>query len=235
MDLNIIVAEKTNELIENGTIEKLICEQLERTIKSGIEDALKSYSDFGREISKRIESSINLSLRHVSIPEYNNFIADVVHRQYSKLMNETAIDQLNKQISKQIIEVKKEDNITTLFNKIEEAWEGAAREADCDVIEIEHSFNDENSYLIINVKHPEYKFYNVQISLSNSKYKDSDTWTISRINADETEVTGHPLNAAGSYLESVAKIAYQYYAMQTEFTIDSDYEIEDIYLGGEYD
>ncbi len=231
MDLNIIVAEKTQEMVENGTVEKMIVEKIESTIKQGIDDALRSYSDFGRSISEKISQSIQQASRHVTIPVYNQFIADIVQEQYSKVLNESAVEHLNKLISDKIITVNKEENLAVLFEKIEELWREEAQEKCYDAIDVEHSYNDDDTWLKLVFKHPQFSFYNVEVILYTSEYKDSDTWNIGSIKVNDKRISGHPLNAAGVLMDEVGRIIYQYYAMQTEFTIDPDYEIEDIYVG----
>ena len=89
-ELNDIVVEKTAEMINDGTVEKMISDNLEKTIGACVADALKSHSDFGRAISEKIEESIQCAGRDIEIPEYNLFIAQVVKDKFTQVLKEQA-------------------------------------------------------------------------------------------------------------------------------------------------
>ena len=72
-ELSTIVTEKITSLIDNGDIESIISKKLEMTIEDCINDAMRSYSDFGQAIKSKIEESINFSLKEIKFPEIRMF------------------------------------------------------------------------------------------------------------------------------------------------------------------
>ncbi len=67
-ELNEIVTTKLTTMIDDGSIEKMIEERLEKLMQETIKSAMESYSDFGKSLTRTIESSIGISLSKVSFP-----------------------------------------------------------------------------------------------------------------------------------------------------------------------
>jgi len=73
MDIQKEIESAATRLIESGKIEKTIEAVLEETIKQGITQALKSYSDFGKQIEEAIKKAVNIS--NVDFPDYNKLVS----------------------------------------------------------------------------------------------------------------------------------------------------------------
>ncbi|WP_183192818.1 hypothetical protein [Brevibacillus nitrificans] len=55
MDLNLMINDSLARLKEAGFVEKIVKSHLEKTTESVVSDSLRSYSDFGKNLSKQVE------------------------------------------------------------------------------------------------------------------------------------------------------------------------------------
>jgi len=60
-----IVSQKVGAMVKDGTIDGLIQDQLMKTIKECIADAFRSYSPFGKMLSKKIDEAIQAGGRDI--------------------------------------------------------------------------------------------------------------------------------------------------------------------------
>lgn len=230
MDINIIVAEKTQALIQSGLIDKTIEEAITKTIQSNVAEVLSPYSKFSRGIKEKIEHAVSGVDRHVSLPEYNLFIADLVKEQYVKVMNDEAASHLAEVVKSKIKPMTKRLKISELLEEIEEAWRDEALENGDEYISIQSKENDDGSAIYVDMKHPGYGdditivFYNFK----HGEPEDRDLFHIGYLKIGEAPVTGHPYYKPAHCLSGASDILYQYYAMGTKFEMDT--EFEDIYV-----
>jgi hypothetical protein len=227
-ELNEIVINKTSEMINDGTVESLITERLEKTIAESIDSAMKSYGEFGKAITQKIKSSIQCAGQDIILPEYNQFIKKVVEDKFAQVLEKNAVPHLTELIEDVIKPVKKEAKISELLNKIEELWGDIAREEGNDCINIETEENDDGTALYVSLQNPEWDDETIKVTFYSFK-RDEGLWHIGYINDDGTRITGKPINKAKTHTNGVTDMIYKYYAMGTKFEMDT--EIEDIYVG----
>lgn len=87
-------------MIDSGKVEEIIKAKLEKTVESAIDDALRSYSDFGKGLTKHIESSLKVDFSNCNLQEYGQTVLKMVEGLVNKHVQESAqaklLDQLNK-------------------------------------------------------------------------------------------------------------------------------------------
>jgi len=225
-----IVNAKTFAMIEDGSIERMIAEQLTNTIAGGVKEALRGYSTFGKVINEKIETAIQCSARNIELPDYNLFVAEVIQNEYSKVLQVEAVSHLKDLVSKKMKPVEKEAKISQLLAHIKESWKEAAIEYRCEYIEIETDTNDDGTAIYCTIKHPEYDWQNIKVTFYNWSHNKEDTWHIGYIREDDRHINGKFSNRAESATSSVGTKLLQYYAMGTEFEMDQ--ELGDIYVAG---
>jgi len=225
-ELKNIVNSKIQEMITDGTIENMISEKLHDTIQSCVSDSLKSYSDFGQSIKTKIEESIGICGRDMTLPAYNLFIQQTVNKYYSQAIYKNISEQMETLIADIITPVTKTAKSSQLLNAIEKAWTEETREVGNEFIKITTTYNDEDTAMYVHLHHPEYDFYDLKFTLYNfTRASQPDNgWHIGYINIDGKHLTGSYISQAGEHLDSVAELLFQYYAMGTVFTIDQDFE-----------
>lgn len=223
-ELSEVVSAKINEMIETGKVEEMIADKLEETIKESVNSAMRSYSDFGKAITDKISESIQTAGRDIKIPSYNRFIADVVTEKFTQVLEENAASHLAEVIEESIPAIKKEAKASDLISYIQERWSDEARENDRDTLEIESEENSDGTALYVTLKKPNEDY--IKVSFYN--FRNQGAWHIGYINERDNVITGRPINIAATYMDDVTKRLYQYYAMQTVFEMDAEFEEIDI-------
>lgn len=85
MEIEKVVHEEFAKLVESDFIRTQIKETLEKTMKEAIRNTLQSYSDFGKEMEKKVKEALGLGGLGFSLPEYNQLVStwvmEIVNRQ----------------------------------------------------------------------------------------------------------------------------------------------------------
>lgn len=89
MELEKVVQDEFNKIVENGTVQKLIANRLEKTLDDIIEDSLRSYSDFGKNLKTLIGEAIKVDLTKLSLLDYNTIVTSIVKEQLDKTLFES--------------------------------------------------------------------------------------------------------------------------------------------------
>lgn len=97
-ELQQVVNESIQAMIDDGTVEKIIKDKLHDTIKSAIDSAMRSYSDFGKALEKHIETSLSVDFSNVNLDEYNHTIKGLIEGIVNKHYIAEARDKLAKQL-----------------------------------------------------------------------------------------------------------------------------------------
>lgn len=224
-ELQEIVNQKIKSMIEDGSIEALIGKNIENTIGESVKEALRSYSDFGKTITEKIKEALQCAGRTVEFPAYNLFIKEVAEKAFIKVLNEEAVTHLTDLIGTIIEPVKKNAMISELFDEIRENCGNEERGRGADKIAITSSEADSGDAIYVKIK-TEYETINV--SFYNFKHNDEDTWHIGYIREDNKPMTSKVINLADRVYHSISHILFKYYAMQTEFELDEEFEDIDL-------
>lgn len=145
MNLENSIKDVITQKLEDGTVEKLIGEELEKGIRSSLESLFRSYGDAGKVIEKKIESVIVPYLESYDYSKYITKLDDVL----VEILQNTTLD--NRKILsnfKDLMEHKEieEIKVSEIFNK----WmEYVADEIDTSDLEVE--IEDDVSYESVEV------------------------------------------------------------------------------------
>lgn len=77
-ELELAIVAAFNTMAENGTIQKIVEEKIKKTVDSILDDALRSYSDFGKELSKTIREGLNVDMRQLGLVGYNDIVLKII-------------------------------------------------------------------------------------------------------------------------------------------------------------
>lgn len=75
------VTESFNKIIESRVIEAAIEKKLTETIGAIIDSELRSYSDFGKQLSEHVKSALQVDFSHLGLASYNDIILKMIRRQ----------------------------------------------------------------------------------------------------------------------------------------------------------
>lgn len=107
-ELNDLIVARMNNMTETGAIEKLIDTQLQESVKDILKNSLRSYSDFGKAVTEKLEASLACAVSKVSFPEYSHFISTAVVDCVSAHMSEQVVAGIKEQIGEILQPVPKE-------------------------------------------------------------------------------------------------------------------------------
>jgi hypothetical protein len=229
-ELNEVVTHKIAAMTEDGSIEKLIEQNIEKTIAEIIKSSLQTYGEFGKALSAKVEESMHIAGYNIELPKYTNFILEVVKTQFIKVLDENAVSYLNENISKIIEPVEKQSSFSKLLAEIEEAVGDYAREAGKELIEIKEDENSVGNSIYVTFNDPD-DFYIVKATFYNFNKDKESLWHIGYINQNNKCITRKFSSEAGVAMGSITNILYKYYLMGTNFERDVDFE--DIYVGND--
>ncbi len=226
-ELQQIVNEQINVIVTSGSIEQMIAEKLNATIKESVRETMQSYGSFGKSIKSKIEESINSSLSNITIPEYNKFICEMVMECYTQAMNETSKAHIKELLDKHLAPVAKEMTAQQLLEQIEQYWQEDARENDHHKINI--AWNRRTKAIYMKAINPEYEDQSIEVTFYNHREDDSNTYHIGYINEDKKQISGCITGA--TYALGLAGFFYKLYCAQTKITGFDDVYGDDIYVG----
>ncbi|WDI05236.1 hypothetical protein PUW25_25850 (plasmid) [Paenibacillus urinalis] len=120
MDLNALINQQLVNLQEEGYIETVVKEQLKSTIKSVIENSLRSYSNFGKELEKQVEESLNVNLKSLDVPSYNHVVLNMIKQEIDRSIHEVGSAKLKEQLEDMLGTGKNEYKLSELIQEMVE-------------------------------------------------------------------------------------------------------------------
>lgn len=94
MNIENCVQEKFQEIVSSGFIEEQIKKALEKTVAESIEESLRSWSDFGKELKSKISEAVKIEKLELKLPEYNQLVCNWI----IEMINDQLIADSRKQI-----------------------------------------------------------------------------------------------------------------------------------------
>jgi len=230
-DIRQAAMDKLTEMGEDGTIEKMIAEQVEKTIGGIVADVLRPYGEVGKAMREAVGNALQFDAAKVDLPSYNKFLADVVRTQYECHIQENAAEHLAELVGQVLTPVEKRAKMSQLMEEIEEELGDAAREEGLDEIRIEVedgvSSSAERLELVI---HPPYHGDKTRVTFYNWNHdNDPAGWHIGYINYGGRVLTAAAVAMAGHCGGALVQRLFKYYAMGTRF--EMDVQPESIYVG----
>ena len=227
-ELNELTAQKMNELCTNGTLESMIEDSLKKMLKEQVESATRSYSDFGKAIGEKVNKSINASLSHVKLPEYNNFIKELIVSAYNDSLKKQAQTQIIDVIGDQLRCVPAEINFETLSDKVKSYWRDESDSKE--YVDLEWNEHGDES-IEITFKHPQYDWYNFKVIFYRFHSDAEKGWFIGYIQSGKSK-TGSAELATSSH--DLLGYFYKLYAARTYIIDLHENKDEDIFIGHNY-
>lgn len=130
MDLNLIVNSTLTDLKADGYVEKIVKEQLEKTLKDIVEDSFRSYGDFGKTLKKEIKKQMDINLENLDIPSYNQVILNTIKVELEHSIHEEGAKKIQEQMQELLGTSKEEYKLSDLIREIVEQ--------DCELNELDY-------------------------------------------------------------------------------------------------
>lgn len=124
MDLNVMINDSLAKLHEEGFVEKIVKSHLEKTIESVVSDSLRSYSDFGKNLSKKVEEVLQINLDKLDIPSYNQLILATITDHLNAVVHEQGVNRMKEQLDSILLTSKEEYKLSEIMEELSEEIEG---------------------------------------------------------------------------------------------------------------
>ncbi len=211
-ELNELIVARMNNMTESGAIQQLIDKQLEDSVKDILKNSLRSYSDFGKAVTEKLEASLSDAVSKVSFPEYSHFISAAVVDCVSAHMNEHVVAGIQEQIKEVLQPVPKEITgekfLSELGRFFDHSSDGVEFE-DGPYILPEWSMNSGETAVYMKVED--------QFKVTFYDFKQNGSWYIGYIEDDrERHITADLGGATRTY--GVIGYLYKLYCTGTIFT-----------------
>jgi len=132
-DLTNAITAALERIATSNTIEKAIEEQLTETIKRTVQDELRSYSDFGKQLNEHVKKALHVDLNNLGMPGYGDFILKIVRRQLEGMVNEQIKTSLEKNLTELLEPPPAEIKLSELVEQfIELSAESRRHSCSCD-------------------------------------------------------------------------------------------------------
>ena len=118
MDLNLMINDTLAKMKEEGYVEKVVKAQLESTIEGIMSDALRKYSDFGKELEKQVEEQLQVNLKNLDLPSYNQIILNTVNEELERSIHDVGVKKMQENLQKLLGTSDEEYKLSNLVKKM---------------------------------------------------------------------------------------------------------------------
>lgn len=120
MDLSLIVNDTLSNLKADGYVEKIVKKQLEDTIKDVVNDALRSYSDFGKKLKEEVDRNLAINLSKLDIPSYNQVILNMIQDELNNSIYKVGSEKIQEQLQEMLGTSKRDYKLSELIKEMVE-------------------------------------------------------------------------------------------------------------------
>lgn len=124
IDLQAMVNTALTNMHQDGSLEKMITAQLEKTVKSVLDDAIGSYSGFGKELKEAVKSTLGINIDRMELPTYNVLVTNIIKDRLDQIVHEEGVEKMKQRLDEMFTPVKPEVHLSELI----EEWKKALNE-----------------------------------------------------------------------------------------------------------
>lgn len=118
IDLNKMVNESLKKIEEEGYVQEVIDNTIKKTIESVIDDLLRSWSPFGKNLKEEIENKLNIDLKNLDIASYNQLILNAVKEKLDVVIHQQGIEQIKADMDELLANKKSEYRLSEIIKKL---------------------------------------------------------------------------------------------------------------------
>lgn len=120
MDLNKTINDTMVKLDEERYVEQTIEKHMKKTIDDIIEDSLRSWSDFGKQLKAQIQEQLQFNLDKLDIPSYNHVIMNIIKGELERSVHEEGAKRIQEEIQDILGTAKEEYKLSELIKEMVE-------------------------------------------------------------------------------------------------------------------
>jgi len=116
------------KMAKAGTIQEIIEKQISKTVEEILSNALKSYSDFGRNMEKVVKESMNVDLKGLGLSGYNDIILKIIKTKIDNGMETFGKAQIEKDLEELLKAPPAEIKLSELVEQLKQDAIGPDRQ-----------------------------------------------------------------------------------------------------------
>ena len=188
-DITSAVAKGLGQLIDSGRIEKVISEQIEKTISDIIKEQMRAYSPFGEHVKAAVKAALTFDPQAIALPSYNVMVCDLIRQHVENRMRGDAADHVKRLMDELLGTPPKQIKLSELVDQFKEHvkdhWRYDGEHAVTCIVE-----RTEYGSLWLNLgTKPDMDKYKCEFKMLISKpYKGEEPLTVATVWLDHTEV-----------------------------------------------
>jgi len=97
-ELEKAVIDAFNKMAAEGAIEKIVTERVTKTVESILDDALKSYSDFGKQLKEVVTKSLHVDMQSLNLTGYNDIILKIIKAKLDNSIEIVGAERIKKEL-----------------------------------------------------------------------------------------------------------------------------------------
>lgn len=222
-ELNDVITAKMAAMVEDGTLQAMLERQLEKTMASAVEEAMKPWSDFGKALKDRVGTSIAGLGETLTLPEYNRMIAEVIERKFLQVLGEQGAQHLAELVDDAVPASLPETKFSQIMDFVLECWGDDARSEGEDCIQIEAEPGAHGAALYVTFSAPHYE---EDVRATFYKFGASKGWHIGYLSQGTSTLTRarRMVNRTTSPMNEVTQRLFQHWAAGTQFDADTEFD-----------
>lgn len=118
IDLNKIINESLAKIEAEGYVQVVVEKRIKETIESVVTDCLRSYSDFGKNLKKEVESKLNINLKELDFSGYNLLVLNAVKEKLDQVIHLQGIEKVKDAMDKMLADVKPEYTLSEIIESL---------------------------------------------------------------------------------------------------------------------
>ena len=108
-----VIADMSND----GKLEKMVTAGIEELVKGAVNNAMSSYSGFGRELSEQVKSSLHFDVKLLGLAGYNETVMQIIKAKLSTAVNIQGAAKIVEQIDGILNDVPAEIKLSELVEE----------------------------------------------------------------------------------------------------------------------
>jgi hypothetical protein len=203
-------------IVSSGKLNHIIEEKVGETVKGVIDSALRSYSDFGKALSKAVEESLSIDKDRLALPGYNEIVLQIVKNKLEHGIQQIGKERLEKDMENLLSGgIPKEVPVSKLVDEFK-AWvreESYRNDHDDRITYIAEKSEYGGGWIYLDAKQDRKK-YDCRFRLAYSSEGEIYSTTISGKDADKNLFLGG--------LSGFERTLFRCYAAKTRIVLDTD-------------
>ena len=212
-ELQDLMLARMNDHISSGKLQEQMDKHVSSMMDELIRNQLGRYGDTAKALEEKIKASMTNALNNVSFPEYSQFVADLVVREYGAALNGQAAELFRKQIGEQLAPVPSDITADQFFTRMEELLADEIR-SESGEIETEWDIRDKAIYITIGERSGQH----IKLVFYDFINRDKDGHALCYIENDAGYILTSGIGGATQARGALDSYLYQLYCSKTEIT-----------------